>query len=99
MNTETCKCTLCGNPTPMLNTRLCDGCYELKHRIEAQPHLARKLTSSLGFAQLRESIQKKMEGIRIPLYQADQFEAGREAALEWVLEELTAVETLFVRVN
>lgn len=40
---EIIKCTLCGNPTTMLGTKLCDRCWELKSRIEADPDLAKKI--------------------------------------------------------
>ncbi|KKM17320.1 hypothetical protein LCGC14_1676940 [marine sediment metagenome] len=40
---EICECTLCGQETPMIGTRLCDRCWELKSRIEADPDLARKI--------------------------------------------------------
>ena len=44
---ETVACSICGTPTPMLGTKLCDRCWELKTRIEADPELAQKILDSL----------------------------------------------------
>ncbi len=38
----TVPCLLCGQPG-LLGTRRCDRCYELEHRIEMDPSLARKI--------------------------------------------------------
>lgn len=45
---ETTACKYCGKPTLMLGTKLCDGCWELESRIEANPELARKIMEKLG---------------------------------------------------
>lgn len=39
----TVPCKWCGTPTPMLGTKMCDGCWELDRRIERQPALARRI--------------------------------------------------------
>ncbi|MHC4621367.1 MAG: hypothetical protein ACYTEQ_26800 [Planctomycetota bacterium] len=44
---ETTACKYCGKPTPMLGTKLCDGCWELETRIKANPELARKIMKDL----------------------------------------------------
>lgn len=41
-------CLLCGEPTPMLGTRLCDGCWELDRRIQSTPDIARSILANLG---------------------------------------------------
>lgn len=40
-------CRLCGQDTPMLGTKLCDGCWELETRIKLDPELAKKILSQL----------------------------------------------------
>lgn len=45
---ETIPCTLCDKPTTMLGTKLCDNCWELSRRIEAQPGVARKILDKLN---------------------------------------------------
>ncbi len=39
-------CRLCGQPTHMLGTKLCDGCWELETRIHMHPELARKILAT-----------------------------------------------------
>ncbi len=39
----TVPCGICKQPTPMLGTRRCDGCWELEQRIQHQPELARAI--------------------------------------------------------
>lgn len=45
MNTEheTTPCDICGTPTSMLGTKLCDRCWELKTRITSDPEIARRI--------------------------------------------------------
>jgi hypothetical protein len=45
--TPTVPCRLCSEPTTMLGTRLCHRCWELEHRIQADPDLARKTIADL----------------------------------------------------
>jgi hypothetical protein len=48
---EMFTCKLCGETQHTFGPRpdkLCDGCWELKTRIEAQPELAKKVLSQLG---------------------------------------------------
>jgi hypothetical protein len=40
---ETVPCIICGEPTPMLGTQLCNRCWELKNRIEMDKELAAKI--------------------------------------------------------
>jgi len=40
---ETAPCIHCGRDTPMLASKLCDGCYELERRMRADPVLAKKI--------------------------------------------------------
>lgn len=46
---QTCiKCSFCGEQwTLMLGTKLCDRCLELKRRVQADPHLARRALAEL----------------------------------------------------
>ncbi len=44
---ETVPCTLCGKPTEMLNTELCDPCGELNTRIRKDPDIARKVLDNM----------------------------------------------------
>ena len=44
---ETVPCKWCGEPTPMLGTKECDRCYELRSRIEYDPALAVKIYTTL----------------------------------------------------
>lgn len=40
-------CCLCGKPTSMTGTKLCDRCWELKMRIKADPALAHRILMEL----------------------------------------------------
>lgn len=40
---KTVPCALCGKMTAHLGTRRCDRCWELEHRIERDPDLAREI--------------------------------------------------------
>ena len=44
---QTVPCKWCGTPTPMLATKMCNGCWELESRIGAQPELARRMLAAL----------------------------------------------------
>lgn len=43
MNKETIPCKWCGKQTSMLGTKMCDGCWELSHRIKRNLALAEKM--------------------------------------------------------
>jgi len=43
----TVPCRICGKPTPMLGTKLCDRCWELETRIRHDPEIARKILAGL----------------------------------------------------
>jgi len=43
MKPPTTACELCGAQTRSLATKLCDPCWELKNRIEADPELTLKI--------------------------------------------------------
>jgi hypothetical protein len=45
---EIIPCRLCGGPTTMPGTRLCDRCWELERRVQADPELARKILRTPG---------------------------------------------------
>lgn len=42
-------CRLCGVPTAMTGTKLCDGCWELETRIRREPEIARRVLSAGGY--------------------------------------------------
>lgn len=52
---ETVPCRLCGEPTYMKNTKLCDRCYELVTRIHGDPEMARRILAEKGWRQPRYS--------------------------------------------
>lgn len=43
----TCPCRLCGKPTQMLGTKLCDFCWELERRIHRDPEIARRILNEM----------------------------------------------------
>ena len=47
MENETVACRLCGQPTMMLGTKLCDRCWELETRIEMAPDIAKRIIAAL----------------------------------------------------
>jgi len=49
---ETVPCTICGDPTWMLGTKLCDACWEFDHRVDyilrdAKPRYLRELRDKI----------------------------------------------------
>ena len=40
---DTIPCRLCGVPTRMKGTKLCDRCWELERRVLADPEMTRKI--------------------------------------------------------
>lgn len=40
---NTIPCRICGQPTLMLGTKLCDRCWELETRIKHDPEIARRI--------------------------------------------------------
>lgn len=47
MSETTVECKLCGKPTPMLGTKMCDGCWELDRRIRMNPEIAVKIMKEI----------------------------------------------------
>ena len=43
----TVPCGLCGQPTTYLGTKRCNRCWELEHRIQMEPELARKILAAI----------------------------------------------------
>lgn len=43
---ETVPCRLCGKPTPMTGTKLCDRHWELEGRVLAEPDMTRRILAS-----------------------------------------------------
>lgn len=44
---KTIPCQVCEEPTELLGTKLRDRCWELSHRIQSDPDLARKILDSI----------------------------------------------------
>lgn len=40
-------CGICGTPTTMTATKRCERCWELEHRIESAPELAREILKAI----------------------------------------------------
>lgn len=69
-------CRLCGEPTVMTGTKLCDRCWELERRIHRDPQLAFKILQSMpplvdpetGFTTLgfMSMVKGTMEGTTVP---------------------------------
>ena len=57
--TESVPCTICGVHTMMLGTKLCNGCWELNHRIRHQPHLARQILRDIDMEGQVETLGKE----------------------------------------
>jgi hypothetical protein len=49
MDNKTCKCKWCGKINTNLHTKECDGCWELRSRIERNPDLAIMMLNKMGF--------------------------------------------------
>jgi len=45
---QTTPCKICGLPTPYLETKLCNRCWQLQTRIRQDPEIARKILEGLG---------------------------------------------------
>ena len=41
--TASVPCKWCGQPTPMVSTRECDFCYELRSRVDKRPDLVKAM--------------------------------------------------------
>jgi hypothetical protein len=44
---KTIPCRICGKPTKMLGTMLCDRCWELETRIEMDLDIAKKIIAEI----------------------------------------------------
>lgn len=44
---ETVPCGICGKQTKSTGSKRCDRCWELEHRIQADPEIARKILASI----------------------------------------------------
>lgn len=42
------ECRLCGTPTKMTGTELCDVCWQLETRITQRPAIARRILESMN---------------------------------------------------
>lgn len=73
----TCPCKWCGDPTPMLGTKMCDRCWELDHRISAQPKLARRMLETFDPNDQGTRIEVAADGVFIGFFAED----GRSAIL------------------
>jgi len=53
---ETVDCELCGTQTDFIGTNLCDRCWELDHRVKADPEIAGRILEGIkGYAVMLKS--------------------------------------------
>lgn len=58
---KTVNCLLCGGKTTKIGTKLCDRCWELKTRIEANPIVARLVLRKLDTEILKKEVEANPE--------------------------------------
>lgn len=61
MRTEPLPCRWCGFPTLMLGTRECDGCWELRRRIQNAPEIARRMLDKMAEHAAQMLLDKRLE--------------------------------------
>lgn len=61
---EEIPCKLCGEPTKKIGTKMCDRCFELKGRIEADPELSLKILAE--FVEKQKARRTKQESPVLP---------------------------------
>lgn len=66
------ECEICGKYTPMLGTKLCDRCWELKTRITRDLRLAEKIISSIKEEKREEMIYNLRTAARSVFLAADE---------------------------
>ena len=59
---RTIPCKLCGEPTRYLGTKRCNRCWELEHRIHADPEPARQILAKYDEAGME--IKRLQESVR-----------------------------------
>lgn len=64
---KTVDCLLCGGETTKIGTKLCDRCWELKTRIEANPTVARLVMRKLDTEILKKEVAANPELSRVIL--------------------------------
>jgi hypothetical protein len=81
MNDQEIPCKYCGEQTPMLDTKLCDPCWELGRRIEAAPELALKILTKLNKTPLpprRPATKIEIEAMQSICNRQDELEEARK---------------------
>jgi hypothetical protein len=80
-NQETTDCRYCGKQTPMLGTKLCDPCWELKRLINHSPELARQILEEVDKTQLpprRPASKTEIEALGAISILQDEMEEARK---------------------
>lgn len=96
----TVPCQLCSKQTPMLDTKLCDRCWELKTRIESDPELAQIVIDKIStgntnaFASLWSTAPRSRTA-RIEREDAEWWwRQGQRSVTETVTEDLREIHRL-----
>lgn len=64
MNAEQCPCKVCGQPTRMTGTKLCDPCWEVTHRLKGFVVLNTKSNGFCYFETLEGALIFYHDGIQ-----------------------------------
>lgn len=56
-------CKWCSNPTNMLGTKMCNGCWELDHRIRMDPLIAERIVKYYKQRRKEEGIDKRRKKV------------------------------------
>lgn len=55
-----CPCRICKNITPMVGTKLCDECWELKRRIQRHPARAQKILDQINEDKRQRTLESNL---------------------------------------
>lgn len=79
---EAVPCRLCGTATPMVNTELCDPCWELEKRIHHQPELANKILLAMSDVHPARAFCESQEAYQLAYASAmlTDWDGGQETA-------------------
>lgn len=76
--TKTIPCRICGKQTDCLGTELCNRCWELEHRIHADPELARRILEKIDYdKQIQAAIKRAEEKREMQRFIADTIRHAR----------------------
>lgn len=88
---ELCACRFCGGDTAMLGTRLCDGCWELQHRVIANPEITRTILAGIDAARPGHVVSGDGAAAVDPDYYWRDLPAPRGVKLQLLTEQGVAV--------